>query len=69
MSDKPSVEPGFFVEQGGRLGLLVDFFGDPVQVIEAPFAGVVNYVVATPPVREGEPLAMVSRVRTRESPD
>ena len=60
---RPAVEPGYFVEQGGRLGVLVDLFGDPVQVIEAPFAGVVNYVVATPPVSEGEPLAMVSRVR------
>jgi len=63
---QPSVEPGYFVEQGGRLGELVDLFGDPVQVIEAPFAGVVNYVVATPPVHEGEPLAMVSKVRASE---
>ena len=63
---QPAVEPGYFVEQGGRLGVLVDLFGDPVQVIEAPFAGVVNYVVATPPVKEGEPLAMVSKVTAAE---
>jgi predicted deacylase len=64
---QPSVEPGYFVEQGGRLGRLVDLFGDPVQWIEAPFAGVVNYVIATPPVSEGEPLAMVSKVRASTS--
>ena len=63
---EPAVEPGYFVEQGGLLGTLFDYFGDPVQTIAAPFAGVVNYVVSTPPVSEGEPLAMVSRVRTNE---
>jgi predicted deacylase len=58
----PAVEPGWTVAAGGRLGTLFDFFGDPVAEITAPFAGVVTYVVATPPVSEGEPLAMVSRV-------
>jgi predicted deacylase len=60
---EPAVEPGYFVEEGGLLGTLVDFFGDPVQPVTAPFAGVVNYVVATPPVSEAEPLAMVSRIQ------
>jgi predicted deacylase len=59
---QPAVEPGWTIAAGGRLGTLFDFFGDPVEDITAPFAGVVNYVVATPPVSEGEPLAMVSRV-------
>ena len=60
---RPTVNEGYFVESGALLGTLVDFFGDPLQPITAPFAGVVNYVVATPPVSEGEPLAMVSRLR------
>ncbi len=60
---QPTVEPGYLVEEGGLLGTLVDFFGDPIQPVTAPFAGVVNYVIGTPPVDEGEPLAMVSRVR------
>jgi predicted deacylase len=58
----PAVEEGWYVAEGGLLGTLCDLFGDPLQEIRAPFAGVVNYVVATPPVSEGEPLAMVSRV-------
>lgn len=58
----PAVESGYAVAEGTLLGRLVDFFGDPVAEIRAPFAGVVNYVVGTPPVSEGEPLAMVSRV-------
>jgi biotin carboxyl carrier protein len=38
-------------------------FGDQAHEIRAPFAGIVNYVLGTPPVSEGEPLAMVSRVK------
>lgn len=60
---RPAVRDGYAVAEGGLLGTLVDFFGEPIQEIRAPFAGVVNYVVATPPVREGEPLGMVSRVQ------
>lgn len=63
---EPAVEPGFFVAQGARLGTLRNLFGDPIETVTAPFAGVVNYVIATPPVSEGEPLAMVSRVSGRE---
>jgi len=59
----PAVEAGYAVAEGTLLGTLVDFFGDPIADIRAPFAGVVNYVVGTPPVSEREPLAMVSRVR------
>ena len=44
-----------------------DLFGDELAEIRAPFAGVVNYVVATPPISEGEPTAMVSRLA--DAPD
>ncbi|GAB4520810.1 MAG: M14 family metallopeptidase [Parvularculaceae bacterium] len=57
-----AVKDGYAVAEGTLLGTLVDFFGDPITEIRSPFAGVVNYVVATPPVSEGEPVAMVSRV-------
>ena len=46
-----------------------NLFGDAIEPIVAPFAGVVNYVIATPPVSEGEPLAMVSRVLGRTDQD
>lgn len=62
----PAVEPGYFVAGGALLGTLRDLFGDPIEMIESPFAGVVNYVIATPPVNEGEPLAMVSRVASTD---
>lgn len=58
-----AVRDGYAIAEGGLLGVLLDFFGDPIQEIKAPFAGVVNYVVGTPPVSAGEPIAMVSRIR------
>jgi len=58
-----AVRGGYAIAEGGLLGTLVDLFGDEIQEIRAPFAGVVNYVVGTPPVSEGEPVAMVSRIR------
>jgi predicted deacylase len=60
---RATVRDGYVVAEGGLLGVLVDLFGDPIADIEAPFAGVVNYVIGTPPVSDGEPVAMVSRIR------
>ena len=60
---RAAVRDGYAVAEGGLLGVLVDFFGEEVAEIHSPFAGVVNYVVATPPVSKGEPVAMVSRIK------
>jgi len=57
------VRDGYVIAEGGVLGVLADFFGHTIQEITAPFAGVVNYVVGTPPVSEGEPVAMLSQIR------
>ncbi len=59
----PAVHEGYAVAEGGLLGTVTDLFGDQAHEIRAPFAGIVNYVLGTPPVSEGEPLAMVSRVK------
>ena len=61
-----AVRDGYVVAENGRLGTLRDAFGDEIAVIRAPFAGVVNYVLGTPPVRVGEPLAMISRIAAEE---
>ncbi|MBO6504156.1 MAG: succinylglutamate desuccinylase/aspartoacylase family protein [Kordiimonadaceae bacterium] len=64
---RPAVKDGYAIAEGGILGELVDHFGTHIATIHAPFAGVVNYVVATPPVRFGEPLAMVSKLAEEEN--
>ncbi|HBX26278.1 MAG TPA: succinylglutamate desuccinylase [Gammaproteobacteria bacterium] len=56
---------GYSVAEGAVLGVLLDFFGNELTTIRAPFAGVVNYVINTPPVNEGEPIAMISKVVER----
>jgi hypothetical protein len=58
----PAVEKMQSVASGTLLGRLTDPFGDVTHELRAPFAGEVLYVVATPPVSEGEPLAFVGRV-------
>lgn len=60
-----SVRDGYAIAKNGLLGHLVDAFGDKITDVRAPFAGVVNYVVGTPPVSEGEPVAMISRIKER----
>ena len=62
---RADVRDGYHIAKGGKLGVLLDFFGDEIEEVRAPFAGVVNYVIATPPVSEGEPLAMISRIQTQ----
>jgi len=61
-----SVRDGYAIAENGLLGHLVDAFGNKITDIRAPFAGIVNYVVGTPPVSEGEPLAMVSRIKAQD---
>ena len=58
------VQPGHTVAKGTLLGVLVDFFGNTIQEVRAPFAGEVLYVVATPPVSQGEPLAMIGQMQS-----
>jgi len=57
------VRDGYAIAKNGLLGHLVDAFGERITDLRAPFAGVVNYVVSTPPVSEGEPVAMISRIK------
>jgi predicted deacylase len=61
-----AVRDGYAVAENGLLGQLVDVFGDRITDVRAPFAGIVNYVVSTPPVSEGEPLAMISRIKQQQ---
>ncbi len=56
----PAVEKMQTVAAGTVLGRVHDPFGKVLQEVRAPFAGEVLYVVATPPVTEGEPLAFVA---------
>jgi predicted deacylase len=57
---RPAVDRMHSVARDALIGRIVDPFGNVLHEIRAPFAGEMLYVVATPPVSEGEPLAMVA---------
>jgi len=60
------VKPGQTVAKDTLLGVLTDFFGNTLQEIRAPFAGEVLYIVATPPVSQGEPLGMIGHIKNSD---
>ena len=62
----PLVERGHTVAQGTLLGYVTDFFGKKLFDVKAPFAGEVLYVLGTPPVSKGEPLAFVVKIVTQQ---
>ena len=62
----PVVDQKDNVPTGALLGRITDPFGNVTQEVRAPFAGEVLYVVATPPVSAGEPLAFVGHVTEAE---
>ena len=62
----PRVEKMQSVAAGTLLGRVLDPFGEVLEEVRSPFAGEMLYVVATPPVTEGEPLAFVGHVSDAE---
>ncbi len=59
----PLVERGHSVAAGAPLGYVTDFFGNTLADIRAPFAGELLYVIGTPAISKGEPLAFVAANR------
>jgi hypothetical protein len=55
----PAVERQQMVAKDALIGRITDFHGAALEEIHAPFAGEIMYVVATPPITKGEPIAMV----------
>ena len=58
---KASVDPGHTVAEGTVIGRVLDFHGEVLQEILSPFAGEVLYVLGTPAISKGEPIAFIGR--------
>jgi predicted deacylase len=58
----PMVERGHTVAAGAVLGRITDFHGRTVETLTAPFDGEVLYVIGTPPISKGEPVAFVGQI-------
>ena len=55
----PAVERGHTVAQGTLIGRVTDFHGKVIEELRAPFAGEILYVIGTPAISKGEPVAFV----------
>jgi hypothetical protein len=61
----PAVERGRTVARGASIGRVTDFFGKMLEEITAPFDGEILYVVGTPAMNEGEPVAFIGAPSAR----
>ena len=55
-----AVEKGHTVTAGTVLGRVTDFHGKVLEEFKAPFAGEVLYVIGTPAMSKGEPVAFIA---------
>ena len=63
---RPLLDQKESVAAGTLIGRIHNPFGGVLAEIRAPFAGELLYVVGTPPVTQGEPLAMVGKLSEAE---
>ena len=61
----PRVEMGYYVGQGQIVGTITDYLGAWKEDVQAPFTGILLYVIGTPPCNVGEPLFEVGRVKEK----
>ena len=59
----PAVSKAQTVSKGALIGHITDFHGARAEEIRASFDGEILYVIGTPPISKGEPVAMVGAVK------
>ena len=59
----PLTEMGYYVEEGEKVGYVMDYLGETRKVFRAPFTGILLYLIHTPPTSKGEPLFEVGRIK------
>jgi len=62
---EPRVEMGYYVKEGQIVGTITDYLGQRKEDVQAPFTGILLYVIGTPPCNAGEPLFEVGRVKEK----
>ena len=58
----PQTEMGYYAKKGEIMGYLTDYLGNVIQELQAPFSGIVLYIINTPPANKGEPLFEIGSV-------
>ncbi len=57
----PLLSRGDHVQKGELVGYLTDYFGNKIQEVKSPYDGIILYIIVTPPMVEGEPMAMIGK--------
>jgi predicted deacylase len=57
----PLLSRGDHVQEGEKIAYITDYFGNVIQEIESPYSGILLYIVATPPMSKGEPMAFIGK--------
>ncbi|HUS87476.1 MAG TPA: M14 family metallopeptidase [Bacteroidales bacterium] len=57
----PLLSRGDHVQEGELVGYLTDYFGNMLQEVKSPYDGIILYIIATPPMSEGEPMVSVGK--------
>jgi predicted deacylase len=60
----PHVERDQTVSKGSVLAHITDFFGKQIAEVHSPMDGLVLYIVATPPITKGQPVACIGVPRS-----
>ncbi len=59
----PLVHRAQHVQKGELIGYLTDFFGETIQEVKSPYDGIVLYIIGTPPMGKGEPMASIGKFK------
>ncbi len=59
----PLTHMGHYVKKGEKVGYITDYLGNTLAEYQAPFTGMLLYILGTPPANAGEPLFEVGRVQ------
>jgi len=59
----PHKSSGDYVIKGMSIGYITDFFGQPLQTIQADTSGIILYMLGTPPVNKGETLVNIGIIK------
>jgi predicted deacylase len=59
----PLVRRDEAVPRGAKLAVITDFFGQKIAEVSAPMPGLVLYIVTTPPISKGQPIACIGSPR------
>ena len=56
------VEAGEYITKGALLGVITDYFGTKLTEVRAPQNGMILILLGTPPVNDGETIAVIANV-------